>query len=231
MPMSRFASRAPLAALLFCVAFSAAAQAPQPPEVGAKSFIVLDLTTNQTLAERNADAPADPASLTKLMTAYVVFGALREKKLALEQMLPVSKLAWAERKGGGSLMFIDTTMTPKVDELLRGLIVQSGNDAAVALAEGVAGTVETFVGIMNRQAQAWGLKNTAFKNVTGLTEPGHRSSARDLGVIAAHIIRDFPEYFPYYSLKDYSYNNIAQPNRKTVGTQEMGAAILKRLSA
>jgi len=167
----------------------------------------------ETLAERNADAPADPASLTKLMTAYVVFGALREKKLALEQTLPVSKLAWSERKGGGSLMFIDTTMTPKVDELLRGLIVQSGNDAAVALAEGVAGTVETFVGIMNRQAQAWGLKNTAFKNVTGLTEPGHRSSARDLGVIAAHIIRDYPEYFPYYSLKDYAYNNIAQPNR------------------
>ncbi len=213
MPNTRLSSRAPLAALLLCVAFATAAQTPQPPEVGAKSFIVLDLTTNQTLAERNADAPADPASLTKLMTAYVVFGALREKKLALEQTLPVSKLAWSERKGGGSLMFIDTTMTPKVDELLRGLIVQSGNDAAVALAEGVAGTVETFVGMMNRQAQAWGLKNTAFKNVTGLTEPGHRSSARDLGVIAAHIIRDYPEYFPYYSLKDYAYNNIAQPNR------------------
>ena len=213
MPIPRLSLRAPLAALLVCIAFTAAAQTPQPPEVGAKSFIVLDLTTNQTLAERNADALADPASLTKLMTAYVVFGALREKKLALEQTLPVSKLAWSERKGGGSLMFIDTTMTPKVDELLRGLIVQSGNDAAVALAEGVAGTVETFVGIMNRQAQAWGLKNTAFKNVTGLTEPGHRSSARDLGVIAAHIIRDYPEYFPYYSLKDYAYNNIAQPNR------------------
>jgi D-alanyl-D-alanine carboxypeptidase (penicillin-binding protein 5/6) len=147
------------------------------------------------------------------MTAYIVFGALREKKLALEQTLSVSKLAWAERKGGGSLMFIDTTMTPKVDELLRGLIVQSGNDAAVALAEGVAGTVETFVALMNRQAQAWGLKNTVFKNVTGLTEPGHHSSARDLAAIATHIVRDFPEYFPYYSLKDYTYNNIAQPNR------------------
>ena len=141
MPIPRLSLRAPLAALLLCVTFTAVAQTPQPPEVGAKSFIVLDLTTNQTLAERNADAPADPASLTKLMTAYVVFVALREKKLALEQTLPVSKLAWSERKGGGSLMFIDTTMTPKVDELLRGLIVQSGNDAAVALAEGVAGTV------------------------------------------------------------------------------------------
>ena len=213
MPIPRFAPRAPLAALLFCIAFAAGAQSPQPPEVGAKSFIVLDLTTNQTLAERDADAPADPASLTKLMTAYIVFGTLREKKLALEQTLPVSKLAWGERKGGGSLMFIDTTMTPKVDELLRGLIVQSGNDAAVALAEGVAGTVETFVGMMNRQAQAWGLKNTTFKNVTGLTEPGHRSTARDLAAVATHIVRDFPEYFPYYSLKEYTYNNIAQPNR------------------
>ena len=213
MPIPCLSPRAPVAALLLSIAFAATAQAPQPPEVGAKSFIVLDLTTNQTLAEREADAPADPASLTKLMTAYVVFAALREKKLALEQTLPVSKLAWSERKGGGSLMFIDTTMTPKVDELLRGLIVQSGNDAAVALAEGVAGTVETFVGMMNRQAQAWGLKNTSFKNVTGLTEPGHRSSARDMATIAAHIVRDYPEYFPYYSLKEYKYNNIAQPNR------------------
>jgi len=147
------------------------------------------------------------------MTAYVVFAAIRDKKLGLEQQLPVSKRAWSERKGGGSLMFIDTTMTPKVDELLRGVIVQSGNDASVALAEGVAGSVEEFVAMMNRQAQAWGLKNTSFKNVTGLTEPGHKSSARDLATIATHIIRDFPEFFPYYSMKEYKYNNIAQPNR------------------
>jgi len=213
MPIPRLSLRALLAAGLVCVSLAAAAQAPQPPEVAAKSFLVLDLTTRQTLAERNADALADPASLTKLMTAYVVFGALREKKLTLEQALPVSKLAWSERKGGGSLMFIDTTMTPKVDELLKGLIVESGNDAAVALAEGVAGSVETFVGMMNRQAQAWGLKNTAFKNVTGLTESGHHSTARDIATIAAHIISDYPEYFPYYAIKDYKYNNIAQPNR------------------
>jgi D-alanyl-D-alanine carboxypeptidase (penicillin-binding protein 5/6) len=213
MRLSRSSPRALAAVFLLAVATIAAAQAPQPPEVAAKSFIVLDLTTRQTLAEREADAAADPASLTKLMTAYIVFQALRDKKLTLEQTLPVSRLAWSERKGGGSLMFIDTTMTPKVDELLKGLIVQSGNDAAVALAEGVAGSVEVFLGMMNRQAQAWGLKNTAFKNVTGLTEPGHRSTARDLGVIAAHIISDFPENFPYYSIKEYKYNNIAQPNR------------------
>ena len=209
----RSSPRSFFAGLLLVLAGASAAQAPQPPEVAAKGFVVLDLTTRQTLAEREADASADPASLTKLMTAYVVFQALREKKLTLEQTLPVSKLAWSERKGGGSLMFIDTTMTPKVDELLKGLIVQSGNDAAVALAEGVAGGVDVFVGLMNRQVQAWGLKNTSFKNVTGLTEPGHRSTARDMGVIAAHIISDFPEYFPYYSIKEYKYNNIAQPNR------------------
>jgi len=184
-----------------------------PPEVAAKTYLVLDLTTNQTLAQRDADASVDPASLTKLMTAYIGFAAIRDKKLGLEQRLPVSKRAWAERKGGGSLMFIDTTMTPTVDELLRGVIVQSGNDASVALAEGVAGSVEEFVAMMNRQAQAWGLKNTTFKNVTGLTEPGHKSTARDLAVIATHIIRDYPEYFPYYSVKEYRYNNISQPNR------------------
>jgi len=213
MRLSRSSPRALAAAFLLVVATVATAQAPQPPEVAAKSYIVLDLTTRQTLAEREADASADPASLTKLMTAYIVFQALREKKLTLEQALPVSKLAWSERKGGGSLMFIDTTMTPKVDELLKGLIVQSGNDAAVALAEAVGGSVDVFVGMMNKQAQAWGLKNTAFKNVTGLTESGHRSTARDMGAIAAHIISDFPEYFPYYSIKDYKYNNISQPNR------------------
>ena len=202
--------------LALCLAFTlvvrAEAQTP-PPEVAARIYLVQDLTSNQTLAQREADTPTDPASLTKLMTAYVVFAALKDKKLALQQQLPVSKRAWAERKGGGSLMFIDTTMTPTVDELLRGLIVQSGNDAAVALAEGVGGSVEEFVAMMNRQAQAWGLKNTAFKNPTGLTEPGHHSSARDLATIAAHIIQDFPEYFPYYSMKEYRYNNISQPNR------------------
>src|SRR4029078_13064739 len=111
-----------------CLTLSAHAQAPQPPEVAAKSYILLDLTTNQTLAEREADAPADPASLTKLMTAYVAFVARRDKKFPLEQTLPVSKRAWAERKGGGSLMFIDTTMTPSLGELLQGVICERGND-------------------------------------------------------------------------------------------------------
>ena len=205
--------RAVAATLLFGTAGFASAQAPQPPEVAAKSFLVLDMTTGQVLAERAADTSVDPASLTKLMTAYLVFQAIRDRKLALDQKIAVSSRAWAERKGGGSLMFIDTTMTPTVDELLKGLIVQSGNDAAVALAEAVGGTVEGFVGMMNRQAQTFGLKNTAYKNVAGLTEAGHRSSARDIAGVATHIIRDFPEFFPYYAIKEYKYNNISQPNR------------------
>ena len=202
------------------LSLSAAAQAPQPPEIAARGYLLIDMTANQVLAERNADASAEPASLTKLMTAYLTFVALRDKKLTLEQRLPVSLRAWAERKGGGSLMFIDTTMTPTVDELLRGTIIVSGNDSSVALAEGVGGTLDNFVAMMNRQAQAWGLKNTSFKNATGLTEAGHASTARDLAVIAQHIIRDFPDRYPYYSVKEYSYNNIKQGNRNLLLTRD-----------
>jgi D-alanyl-D-alanine carboxypeptidase (penicillin-binding protein 5/6) len=200
-----------LAALF--AASSTWAQALQPPEIAARQYILMDLTSGQTLAERDADTPTDPASLTKLMTAYLVFGALRDKKLALEQPVAVSQRAWDERKGDPSLMFIDTTMRPTVDELLHGMIVVSGNDASVALAEAVGGSVETFVAMMNRQAQAWGLKNTAFKNVTGLTEAGHKASARDVAIIASHIVRDFPQYYRYYSIRDYTYNKIRQDNR------------------
>ena len=204
-----------LAFVLACAGMvSALAQAPQPPEVAAKSYLLLDVAADQVLAERQADVQTDPASLTKLMTAWLVFDAIKAKKLALDQKLPVSTRAWAERKGGGSLMFIDTTMTPTVDELLRGMIIVSGNDAAVALAEAVGGSVEGFAGMMNRQAQAWGLKNTQFKNPTGLTEAGHYSSARDMATIAARIVRDFPEqYAAYYAQRNYTYNKIKQDNR------------------
>ena len=202
-----------LAALSATFSATTFAQTPQPPEVAARQYLLIDLSSNQVLAEREADAQADPASLTKLMTAYLAFNAVRDKKLALDQKLPVSARAWGQRKGGGSLMFIDTTMTPTVDELLRGLIVQSGNDAAIALAEGVSGSVETFVAAMNRQAQAWGMKNTQFKNVEGLTEAGHYSSARDVAIVAAHIINDHPSFYPIYSIRQYTFNNIKQDNR------------------
>jgi D-alanyl-D-alanine carboxypeptidase (penicillin-binding protein 5/6) len=195
------------------LAGAAFAQAPQPPEIAAKDYILVDLGSNQTLAERNADAPSDPASLTKLMTAYLAFNAIKEKRFTLEQRLPVSRRAWAERKGGGSLMFIDTTMTPTMDELLHGMIVQSGNDASVAVAEAVGGTLDQFIAMMNRQAQAWGMKNTGFRNVTGLTEPGHQSTARDVAIMASHIIKEHPDFYAYYSIREYRYNNIRQDNR------------------
>ena len=193
--------------------FPAAAQTLQPPEIAAKQYILLDLTTGQTLAERDADTATDPASLTKLMTAYIVFGALRDKKLTLEQQVAVSERAWNERKGDPSLMFINTTMRPTVEELLHGMIVQSGNDASVALAEAVGGSVENFAAMMNRQAQAWGLKNSTFKNATGMSEAGHQTSARDIAVIASRVIRDYPQYYRYYSIKEWTYNKIRQDNR------------------
>jgi D-alanyl-D-alanine carboxypeptidase (penicillin-binding protein 5/6) len=212
--MIRFSSLLLSATLVLGGVGAAQAQVPQAPDIAARGYLLVDLSANQVLAERNADAQAEPASLTKLMTAYVVFQALHEGKLTLEQRLPVSQRAWAERKGGGSLMFIEPKMTPTVDELLRGMIVQSGNDAAVALAEGAAGSVEAFVQRMNQQAQAWGLKSSSFKNVTGLTQAGHYSTARELAVIAQSIIRDFPErYAAYYSLKEYSFGGIRQDNR------------------
>ncbi len=207
----------PVVALFVAFAASslnpARAQAPQPPEIAARQYILVDLASNQVLAEREADVAADPASLTKLMTAYLAFNAVRDKKLTLEQTLPVSLRAWSERKGGGSLMFIDTTMTPKVDDLLKGMIVQSGNDASVAIAEAVGGTLENFVAMMNRQAQAWGLKNTQFRNVTGLSEAGHHSTARDVAFIAAKIITEHPNFYIYYAIRQFKFNNISQDNR------------------
>jgi len=204
-----------IAGALLCVGMVAPhAQPMQPPEVAARNYLLIDLNASQVLAEREADKQSDPASLTKLMTAYLVFNALKDKKITLEQTLPVSVRAWSERKGGGSLMFIDPKMNPKVDELLRGMIAVSGNDAAVALAEGVGGDLGTFLSMMNRQAQAWGLKNTQFKNVQGLTEAGHYSSARDIATIAAHVIREHPNFYAtYYSIRQYTFNNIKQDNR------------------
>ena len=207
--MKRFLAFFVAAATVFC----SHAQSPQPPEIAARSYVLLDLNSQQVLAERDADTQADPASLTKLMTAYLVFAAIRDKKLSLEQTLPVSQRAWSERKGGGSLMFIDTTMAPRVDDLLKGMIVQSGNDASVVLAEAVGGSLDAFVVMMNKQAQAWGLKNTQFRNVTGLTEAGHYASARDVATIASKIITDFPDFYPLYSVRQFTYNKIKQDNR------------------
>ncbi|HXC41140.1 MAG TPA: D-alanyl-D-alanine carboxypeptidase family protein, partial [Burkholderiales bacterium] len=197
---------APLLAL-FCLA--AAAQVPQPPEVAARSYLLFDATANQMLAGRDIDASIEPASLTKLMTAYLVFDALRNKKVDLKQTLPVSERAW---KTPGSRMFIDPKMQVPVDDLLKGMIVQSGNDATVALAEGVGGTYEHFVQLMNDQAKAMGLKATSYRNPEGLTEAGHSTTARDLSVLATRLIQDFPEYLPYYSIKKYRYQGTPTAN-------------------
>ena len=175
---------------------------PQPPEIAARTYMLIDVTADQILAAKDIDAPVEQASLTKLMTAYLVFDALRAKKVDLQQALPVSVKAW---KMPGSRMFIDPKMQVPVDDLIKGMIVQSGNDATMALAEGVGGTAEQFVHLMNEQAKALGMTGTSYKNPEGLTEPGHLTTARDLSILAVRLMHDFPQYMHYYATKQYSY--------------------------
>ena len=182
--------------------FQVQAQVPQPPEIAARAYLLVDLTAQQTLAELDADKPIEPASLTKLMTAYIVFDALKAKKISLQQTFGVSERAW---KMPGSRMFIDPKMKVPVEDLIKGMIVQSGNDATMALAEGVGGTLEHFVQMMNAQAKVLGMKSTGYKNAEGLTEPGHTTTARDLSILASRLMQDFPEYVAYYAIKKYRY--------------------------
>ncbi len=191
-----------LISLLATVSLAVTAQAPQPPEVAARSFMLLDVTANQILAEKDIDSPVEPASLTKLMTAYLVFDALRSKKIDLKQTFAVSERAW---KMPGSRMFIDPKMSVPVEDLIKGMIVQSGNDATMALAEGVGGSAEHFVQLMNEQAKALGMKATGYKNPEGLTEAGHTTTARDLSILATRLMHDFPDYVAYYAIKKYRY--------------------------
>ncbi len=199
--MNRFvrALAAPLLAL-FCLV--AQAQALQPPEIAARSYLLVDVTANQVLASREADVPVEPASLTKLMTAYLVFDALKARKLTLTQAVPVSERAW---KMPGSRMFIDPKMQVPVEDLIKGMIVQSGNDATVLLAEAVGGSVERFVELMNQQAKALGMTGTSYRNPEGLTVAGHVTTARDLSILAIRLMQDFPEYVGYYAIKKYHY--------------------------
>ncbi len=187
----------------------ALAQAPQPPEIAARSYLLLDVTSGQMLAAKDVDSAVEQASLTKLMTAYLVFDALKSKKIDLQQTFGVSERAW---KMPGSRMFIDPKMKVPVEDLIKGMIVQSGNDATVALAEGVGGTYERFVQLMNEQAKALGMKATQYKNPEGLTEPGHTTTARDLGVLATRLMQDFPQYVHYYALKKYRYEGTPAAN-------------------
>ena len=205
----RLAFRAALCASLLALAMgclpllaNAQAAAPEAPEVAAKAYLLLDVTANQILASRDLDMPVEPASLTKLMSAYVVFDALKSKKIDLKQTFSVSERAW---KMPGSRMFIDPKMKVPVEDLIKGMIVQSGNDATVALAEGVGGTVERFVQMMNDQTQVLGMKNTLYKNPEGLTEAGHITTARDLATLATRLMLDFPDYVNTYAIKKYRY--------------------------
>ena len=179
------------------------------PEVAANAYLLIDVTANQILASKNIDAPIEPASLTKLMSAYVVFDALKSKKIDLKQTMPVSERAW---KMPGSRMFIDPKMQVPVEDLIKGMIVQSGNDAVMALAEGVGGSAERFVQMMNAQAQLLGMKNTDYKNPEGLTQAGHTTTARDLSILAMRLMRDFPEYTHFYAIKKYRYQGTPTAN-------------------
>ena len=199
-----------IAVLVSLFSLSALAQTVPPPALAAKAWALVDHATAQVLAEKDADARIEPASLTKLMTAYITFSKLKEGTLKADQVVPVSTKAWRME---GSRMFIEPNKPVSVDELIRGVIVQSGNDACVALAETIAGSEEAFAALMNREAQRLGMTNTHFTNSTGLPDPQLYTSARDLALLASAIIRDFPEYYSLYSLKEFTYNGIKQPNR------------------
>jgi D-alanyl-D-alanine carboxypeptidase (penicillin-binding protein 5/6) len=199
-----------LAFLLFLLPAPALADVPAPPPIAAKAWLLYDLTGGRSITSANEHERFEPASLTKLMTAYIAFSALKQKTLSINQVVTVSERAW---KAPGSRMFIEPRKPVKVEELLHGMITQSGNDACIALAEAIAGSEDAFAQMMNREAQRLGMKDTNFTNASGLPEPKHYSTAYDLGLLAAALIRDFPEYYPLYSLREYRYNNITQPNR------------------
>lgn len=185
------------------------ADVPAPP-IAARAYVLFDASSGQTLSSLAESERFEPASLTKLMTAYLAFQAIKDKKLTLTQTLPVSERAW---KAEGSRMFIDPKQTPNVEMLIRGMIVQSGNDASIALAEGIAGSEDLFAQLMTKQAQKLGMKNTSFQNATGLPHPQHYSTAADLAILANALIRDFPAEFGYYKEREFTHNKITQPNR------------------
>ena len=178
------------------------ANMPQPPDIAARAYLLLDVTSGQILAAKDIDAPVEPASLTKLMTEYLVFDALKAQKISLKQTFSVSERAW---KMPGSRMFIDPKMQVPVEDLIKGMVVQSGNDATMALAEGVGGTVEQFVQRMNAQAKALGMNATTYKNPEGLTVSGHTTTARDLSILSTRLMTDFPDYIGYSAIKKYRY--------------------------
>jgi serine-type D-Ala-D-Ala carboxypeptidase (penicillin-binding protein 5/6) len=200
-----------LASFLALTGQALAQQLPVPPTLAARSWLLLEMGSGQVLTAEKPDERIEPASLTKLMTAYLTFAALRQKTIALDTPVTVSQRAW---KTGGSKMFIQVETQVPVEDLIKGMIVQSGNDACVALAEVIAGSEESFAQMMNREAKRLGMNSSSFANSTGLPDPQLYTTARDLATLASALIRDFPEeYRKYYSMKEFRYNNITQPNR------------------
>jgi len=204
-----------LALLLSLFVTAAAAQqtslpVPPPPTVAAKSWVLYDFLARQVIASQNPNERIEPASLTKMMTAYLTYEAIKQKRIALDQVVPVSPRAW---KAQGSRMFIEPNRPVTVEELIHGMVIQSGNDACIALAEAIAGSEEVFAQMMNQQAQKLGMKNTSFVNSTGLPDPKHYTTAYDMALLAAALIRDFPEHYKLNSQREFRYNNITQANR------------------
>ena len=178
--------------------------------IATDTYILTDFQSGQTLVSQNSSKRVEPASLTKMMTAQIVFSSLRQKRIALKQTVPVSEKAWRAK---GSRMFIEPGRPVTVEELINGLIVQSGNDASIALAEAIAGSEESFVHMMNKEAERLGMKGTHFTNTSGLPNPDHFTTAYDLTLLVSDLIRRFPEHYPLYSLREYTYNKISQANR------------------
>lgn len=204
----------PIAALLGFAVFSACAALPDPAraeyETSARAAYMYDVTTDTVLVEKNADVPLPPASMSKLMTLYMLFEALRDGRVTLDTTFSVSTKA---RKMGGSTMFLDETDRPRVEDLIKGIIVQSGNDACVVVAEGLAGTEEAFARQMNARGIEIGLTNSNFTNASGWPDPDHRMSVRDLGLLAERLITDFPEYYGYFALQEYDFDGRSPANR------------------
>lgn len=210
MPTFRHACLIALLSFVLEGALAANAPVPPPPDVAAKGYVLLDAFSGRILVAHNDQERLEPASLTKLMTAYAVFQALKDGKLKLSQTVPISTHAW---KAEGSRTFLDVGSQVPVEILIQGMIVQSGNDATIALAEAVGGSETTFAALMNQYAQRLGLKGSHFTNSSGLPDPQHYTTARDIGILSAALVREFPEYYKYYSQRSFTYNRITQQNR------------------
>ncbi len=187
-----------------------ALEIPPPPQIDASGYVLVDFDSGAILAEHNADERLEPASLTKIMTAYVVFRTLDAGGLALDDEVGVSEKAW---RTGGSRMFIEVDTQVSIEDLLKGMIVQSGNDASVALAEHIAGSEAGFAEVMNREAAGLGMTNSNFVNAAGLPDPEHYTTPRDIARVAAAVVREFPQYYAWYSLPEFTYGGITQSNR------------------